>query len=103
MYRIEKEMLENFYSSKKPLQKGKNIIISDINNKIFSIVNNLEKEYSIPKSIFFTYFNLHIPQLELSDIYKWINRTNYYKINILYESEFFTTFTLVIMVKGNCL
>ena len=74
MYRIEKEMLENFYSSKKPLQKGKNIIISDINNKIFSIVNNLEKECSIPKSIFFTYFNLHIPQLELSDIYKWINR-----------------------------
>ena len=27
MYRIEKEMLEDFYSSKKPLQKGKNIII----------------------------------------------------------------------------
>ena len=36
MYRIEQEMLENFYSSKKPLQKGKNIIISDINNKIFN-------------------------------------------------------------------
>jgi len=50
--------------------KIRNIEISDL--EICSKI--LEKEYSIPKSIFFTYFNLHIPQLELSDIYKWINR-----------------------------
>ncbi|RAL55840.1 hypothetical protein BLD25_03300 [Candidatus Gracilibacteria bacterium GN02-872] len=50
--------------------KIRNIEISDL--EICSKI--LEKEYSIPKSIFFTYFNLHIPQLELSDIYKGINR-----------------------------
>ena len=57
MYRIEKEMLENFYSSKKPLQKGKNIIISDINNKIFSI--STITPLKIIKSFLILLYNLY--------------------------------------------
>lgn len=74
MYQIEQEMLNNFYSTHNPLQKNINTIISDINKKLLIIVDNLEKEYNIPKNVFFTHFNLHIPQLNIYEIYQSVNK-----------------------------
>ncbi len=73
MYKIEEELINDFYNSDNPLAKDTNKIIFDINKKVLYITSNFEYLNNIPENLFITHLDLHLPQLQLNQIYNWLS------------------------------
>ncbi|PIE85523.1 hypothetical protein CSA08_01560 [Candidatus Gracilibacteria bacterium] len=73
MYKIEEELINDFYNSDNPLAKDTNKIIFDINKKVLYITSNFEYLNNIPENLFITHLDLHLPQLQLNQIYNGLS------------------------------